>query len=175
MKNIILLPLLTLSVNLYGQCGSVYKYGVEYKIPCDFDYKTHIQDSLELQEKLFVEYVNKEREAACLPPFEYFKDMEVEVSDKICKVMVQKELVYHPGLSLSRSYYWVECVNGVYWGYTDTDIALDSYVLFKNSVMGHWEHFMDPYHKKISVSFLPSKNKTEKNNGLVYVVVAFSN
>ena len=74
---------------VYGQCGSVFNHGVEYKIPCDWDYKKNIQDSLDNQEKIFIEFINSERIAKGLQPLTHSKQIESDVSDIHCRVLQQ--------------------------------------------------------------------------------------
>jgi uncharacterized protein YkwD len=161
-----------MTVNLYGQCGTTMNYGVEVEIPCDFDFKTYIQDSLEYQENLFIKLVNTQRVREGLPPLQYFKQMEIEVSDVHCQLLVQKNQVYHPTVA-KRSYEHYDLVTGVKWMYLDTDIGNDAFMNFLTSTE-HCNQLIDPYMKKISVSFLPSKTDTEKTKGTVFVVCTLS-
>jgi len=174
MNRLIFISSLVITNLVYGQCGSVFNHGVEYKIPCDWDYTKHIQDSLDNQEKIFIELINSERIAKGLQPLTYSKQIESDVSDIHCRVLQQKNLVHHPN-TVTMSYYHVDVVTGVMWCYMDTDVGFDAYLNFKNSTKSHWQNLMDPYHKKISVSFLPSRVDTEKTKGKVFVVCTLSN
>jgi uncharacterized protein YkwD len=170
MRKIIYILFLVMTVNLYGQCGSLFQNGIEYKIPCDWDYLKHSSDSLRKEEKLFIKYLNEERVKRNLQPLVFDQSLYDNVAVPQANKMAQDGKQSHTTQNV------FECVGGVFYGYKRTNLAKEGIEAFqfiapKATYSVHWRILMNSSIKKVSVAMSVSPSESDEKEGVVYISV----
>jgi uncharacterized protein YkwD len=170
MRKIIHILFLLMTVNLYGQCGSVYDNGIKYKIPCDWDYLKHSSDSLRKYENLFIKYLNEERVKRNLKPLVFDQSLYDNVAIPQANKMAQDGKQSHTTQNV------FECVGGVFYGYRTTNLAKEGIESFqwiapKATYSVHWRILMNSTVKKVAVAMSVSPSESDEKEGVVYISV----
>ena len=170
MNRLILILLLVSSNLIYGQCGSVYDNGIEYKIPCDWDYLKHSSDSLRKYENLFIKYLNEERVKRNLKPLVFDQSLYDNVASPQANKMAQDGKQSHTTQNV------FECVGGVFYGYRTTNLAKEGIESFqwiapKATYSVHWRILMNSTVKKVAVAMSVSPSESDEKEGVVYISV----
>ena len=170
MNRLILILLLVSSNLIYGQCGSVFDNGIEYKIPCDWDYLKHSSDSLRKYEKLFIKYLNEERVKRNLKPLVFDQSLYDDVAIPQANKMAQDGKQSHTTQNV------FECVGGVFYGYRTTNLAKEGIEAFqwiapKATFSVHWRILMNVSAKKVAVGMSVSPSESNEKDGVVYISV----
>ena len=158
------LALLVLPISLLAQCGSIFEYGKEYKIPCDWDYLSFPPDTIKKQEDLFIKYINAERVKRKLKPLVYDESLYVDVATPQAIKMAKDSETSHTNKNV------YECVTPLFYRYRYTNFAYRGVRVFQNSE-SHWNILMVPYATKIAVRIEIDRNVSVKDEGEVYVSV----
>lgn len=164
MRHFILTLLIVLPSLVYGQCGSVFKNGIEYSIPCDWDYLKHSSDSLRKQEQLFIEYINLERRKKKLGPLVYDQTLYENVATPQAIRMSMDGFTSHTNANV------YECCTGLFYGYRKTNLAYNAIRVFKTS-QDHWNILMLTGTSKIAVRIEIDPKKSINKRGEVYMSV----
>ena len=164
MKRLTLILLYLLPIVSYAQCGSIFEYGKEYKIPCDWDFLSFPRDTIKKQEDLFIEYINAERVKRKLKPLVYDESLYVDVATPQAVRMAQDSKTSHTNKNV------YECVTSLFYRYRYTNFAYRGVRVFQNSET-HWNILMVPYATKIAVRIEIDRNVSVKDEGEVYVSV----
>jgi len=170
MRQLILLLLLVLPSLTYGQCGSIFRSGVEYPIPCDWDYLKYSSDSLRKQETLFIKYLNEERLKRNLKPLVFDQSLYDDVAIPQANKMAEAGYSFHTTANV------YECVTGVFYGYKKTNIASNGVKAFqwiapKATFSVHWRILMANDIKRVAVAMAVSPSESNEKNGVVYISV----
>lgn len=164
MRQLIILLLLVLPSLTYGQCGSVFRSGVEYPIPCDWDYLKYSPDSLRKQERLFIEYINLERRKKKLSPLVYDQSLYENVATPQAIRMSIDGFISHTNANV------YECCTGLFYGFRKTNLANNAIKAFKTS-QPHWNILMLTGTSKIAVRIEIDPKKSNDKRGEVYMSV----
>ena len=165
MRNMLVIFGLLVSSNLiYGQCGSVFRSGVEYQIPCDWNYLKYSSDSLRKQERLFIEYINLERRKKKLGPLVYDHSLYENVATPQAIRMSSDGFVSHTNANV------YECCTGLFHGFRKTNLADNAIKGFKTSQV-HWNILLLTGTSKIAVRIEIDPKKSINDEGEVYMSV----
>lgn len=170
MNRLILILLLISSNLIYGQCGSVFRSGVEYQIPCDWNYLKYSSDSLRKQERLFIKYLNEERVKRNLKPLVFDQSLYDDVAIPQANKMAEAGYSFHTTANV------YECVGGVFYGYRKTNLAkkgIDAFqwIAPKSTFSVHWRILMANDIKRVAVAMAVSPSESNEKNGVVYISV----
>ena len=170
MRKIIYILFLLMTANLYGQCGSVFQNGIEYKIPCNWNYLKNSSDSLRKEEKLFIKYLNEDRVKRNLQPLVFDQSLYDKVAVPQANKMAQDGKQSHTTQNV------FECVGGVFYGYKRTNLAKEGIEAFqfiapKATYSVHWRILMNSSIKKVAVAMSVSPSESDEKEGVVYISV----
>ncbi len=170
MRQLIILLLLVLPSLTYGQCGSIFRSGVEYQIPCDWDYLKYSSDSLRKQETLFIKYLNEERLKRNLKPLVFDQSLYDDVAIPQANKMAEAGYSFHTTANV------YECVGGVFYGYGRTNLAKEGIEAFqwiapKATFSVHWRILMANDIKRVAVAMAVSQSESNEKHGVVYISV----
>jgi uncharacterized protein YkwD len=159
-----------MTANLYGQCGSVFQNGIEYKIPCNWNYLKNSSDSLRKEEKLFIKYLNEDRVKRNLQPLVFDQSLYDKVAVPQANKMAQDGKQSHTTQNV------FECVGGVFYGYKRTNLAKEGIEAFqfiapKATYSVHWRILMNSSIKKVAVAMSVSPSESDEKEGVVYISV----
>lgn len=167
MNRLILILLLISSNLIYGQCGSVFRSGVEYQIPCNWNYLKYSSDSLRKQEWLFIEYINLERRKKKLGPLVYDHSLYENVATPQAIRMSIDGFVSHTSANV------YECCTGLFYGFRKTNLADNAIRVFKTS-QEHWNILMLTGTSEIAVRIEIDPKKSNDKRGEVYMSVVIN-
>lgn len=170
MNRLTLILFLVLSNFVYGQCGSVFRSGVEYQIPCDWDYLKYSSDSLRKYENLFIKYLNEERVNRNLKPLLFDQFLYTDVAIPQANKMAEAGYSFHTTANV------FECVGGVFYGYKKTNLAKKGIEAFqwiapKSTFSVHWRILMNNSIEKVAVGMAVSPSESNEKRGVVYISV----
>lgn len=170
MKRLTLILLYLLPIVSYAQCGFMFQDGVEYKIPCDWDYLKYSSDSLRKYENLFIKYLNEERVKRNLKPFVFDQTLYDNVALPQSNKMAEAGGTFHTTANV------YECVGGVFYGFKRTNLAKEGVERFqqiaqKATFSVHWRILMADDIKRVAVGMAVSPSESNEKDGVVYISV----
>lgn len=164
MKKLLMFLSIILTSYVYGQCGYILDNGVKYKIPCDWDYLSFHEDTIRIQELLFIDLINKERRKKNLSPLVYDETLYTNVAKPQAIRMSNEGEVSH-----TKENVW-ECCTPLFYNYRQTNFGELGIETFKWS-KPHWNILMLPSITKIAVRIEIDKNYSTDKKGKVYMSV----